>query len=109
MENFAHRIEPRFRFSTVVKIENMHEGKLRRFIIADADEGQPLAFLTVAWGEDLTKKHFKSKTVKGRAKRAAMDEVASNFQLHKSAQKKLGSKEVSIIEGDGSAWDTTCS
>jgi hypothetical protein len=99
----------------------MPEGKAPRMLIADGDEGQVLALLTICCIEDLIKKHLPKKTIKGLGKRPAMERVAAELRAPKAAYSrtktagqrtgfsKMPQPGVSIFEGDGSAWDTTCS
>lgn len=117
IENLCARIQPAFRLSCDVKLEPMPEGKAPRMLIADGDEGQVLALLTICCIEDLIKKHLPKKTIKGLGKRQAMERIAAELRAPKAAYAKtrngkagkVQSPGVSIFEGDGSAWDTTCS
>lgn len=111
IENLCGRIQPGFRLSCDVKLEPMPEGKAPRMLIADGDEGQVLALLTICCIEDLIKAHMPKKTIKGLGKRQAMERIAAELRAPKAAYKKTRSPlpGVSIFEGDGSAWDTTCS
>jgi len=119
VEGLCRRIEPTFKLSADIKLEGMPEGKAPRMLIADGDEGQVLALLTICCIEDLIKKHLPSKTIKGIGKRQAMQRVASELRVPKGALKKTKksdwdkskqpNKGCSVFEGDGSAWDTTCS
>jgi hypothetical protein len=96
----------------------MPEGKAPRMLIADGDEGQVLALLTICCIEDLIKKHMPKKTIKGLGKRAAMERIAAELRVPKAAYSKTKAPVrvaaeqrpgASVFEGDGSAWDTTCS
>jgi 8-oxo-dGTP pyrophosphatase MutT (NUDIX family) len=113
VESLLTRIDPQFKLSCDVKLEPMPEGKAPRMIIADGDEGQVLALLTICCIEDLIKAHLPLKTIKGVGKSDAMDRVAPQLRIPKAAQKRTQTKGtppgVSVFEGDGSAWDTTCS
>jgi len=117
VEGLCCRIQPTFKLSCDVKLEPMPEGKAPRMLIADGDEGQVLALLTICCIEDLIKKHLPKKTIKGLGKRAAMERVATELRVPKAAYSKTkgpGSRMeqqpgASVFEGDGSAWDTTCS
>lgn len=117
IENLCCRIDPTFKLSCDVKLEPMPEGKAPRMLIADGDEGQVLALLTICCIEDLIKKHMPKKTIKGLGKRQAMERIAAELRAPKAAYAKTktqnagktASAGVSIFEGDGSAWDTTCS
>lgn len=122
IEGLCCRIQPSFKLSCDVKLEPMPEGKAPRMLIADGDEGQVLALLTICCIEDLIKKHLPKKTIKGLGKRPAMERVAGELRAPKAAYAKTKTQAgqrtgfskmpppgVSIFEGDGSAWDTTCS
>jgi hypothetical protein len=122
IEGLCCRIQPSFKLSCDVKLEPMPEGKAPRMLIADGDEGQVLALLTICCIEDLIKKHLPKKTIKGLSKRKAMERIAAELRVPKAAYSKTkqpaqgpersgqnGPPGGSIFEGDGSAWDTTCS
>lgn len=113
VENLCGRIQPGFKLSCDVKLEPMPEGKAPRMLIADGDEGQVLALLTICCIEDLIKKHLPKKTIKGLGKREAMERMAAELRIPKAAYSKTQTKgakpSASVFEGDGSAWDTTCS
>jgi hypothetical protein len=89
---------PRYQFKAGIKPECMPEGKAPRMLIADGDDGQLMALAVVRCFEDLLFAHFESKSIKHLAKREAMDRVV----------KQLKRKGAKAVEGDGSAWDTTC-
>ncbi|APG78126.1 RNA-dependent RNA polymerase [Beihai weivirus-like virus 9] len=124
IEGLCQRINPKFKLSCDIKLEPMPEGKPPRMLIADGDEGQVLALLTICCIEDLIKKHLPKKTIKGLGKRQAMERVAQELRAPKAAYAKTRSAAksgqytgfskmvppgVTVFEGDGSAWDTTCS
>ena len=123
VEGLCCRIDPKFKLSCDIKLEPMPEGKAPRMLIADGDEGQVMALLTICCIEDLIKKHMPKKTIKGLGKRAAMERLAAELRAPASAFSKTKGKMsgqhtgyskpvppgVSVFEGDGSAWDTTCS
>ena len=77
LEPFAERGE--FQFSTLIKFEHMPENKAPRFLIADQDEGQILSLLTIKCVEDLTKRAFPKKTIKGKSKKEAMEELINEL------------------------------
>jgi len=123
IEGLCCRIQPSFKLSCDVKLEPMPEGKAPRMLIADGDEGQVLALLTICCIEDLIKKHMPKKTIKGLGKRKAMERIAAELRVPNAAYSKTskgpaqstersgqnGAPGASVFEGDGSAWDTTCS
>lgn len=109
VEGLCCRIDPQFKLSCDVKLESMPEGKAPRMLIADGDEGQVMALLTICCIEDLIKAHVPKKTIKGLGKRAAMERMAAELRVPKAAFSKTKGTKASVFEGDGSAWDTTCS
>ncbi len=96
--NLYAKDRPKYRFQADLKLECMKEGKPPRMLIADGDEGQLMALAVVKCFEDLLFEHFESKSIKHLPKREAMDRVAKELT-------KAGAK---AVEGDGTAWDTTC-
>ena len=76
------------------------ERKAPRMIITDGDGGQIMALMVIKCFEDLLFDHMEERSVKHCNKRAAIE----NF-VKKVRQLKPGAK---VVEGDGSAWDTTC-
>jgi hypothetical protein len=128
VESLCCRIQPAFKLKCDVKLESMPEGKAPRMLIADGDEGQVLSLITICCIEDLIKKHLPKKGIKGKGKRDAMERIAAELRVPKVAYSRtgqlqgkakgkgkkplLGEKDengMSVFEGDGSAWDTTCS
>jgi 8-oxo-dGTP pyrophosphatase MutT (NUDIX family) len=123
VEGLCRRIDPSFKLSCDIKLEPMPEGKAPRMLIADGDEGQVMALLVICCIEDLIKQHMPKKTIKGLGKRPAMERLAAELRVPASAFSKTKGKTcgqhtgyskpvppgVSVFEGDGSAWDTTCS
>jgi len=105
LEGLCKRVDPTFRLKTDVKLEAMPEGKPPRFLIADGDEGQVLALLTICCIEDLTKKFYPQRGIKGLAKVPALERAMSSLRVPNKRARKGGK---SVFEGDGSAWDTTC-
>lgn len=91
--------EPRFSFAAAVKAEQMAEGKPPRMLIADADAGQVMALMTIACFESLMFEWYEQLSIKHASRRVAMKRVLSHLRQD---------SECSFIEGDGSAWDTTC-
>lgn len=79
-------------------------GKLKspRMILSSGDAGQLMALLSIAVLEKTLFTYFEANSIKGRPKSVALREVFA------SMRSKDGSR-VLLVEGDGSAWDTTCS
>lgn len=98
LENLYAKEHPTFSFKADVKYECMPEGKAPRMLIADGDEGQLMALAVVKCFEELLFSHFETKSIKHLAKRDAIDRVL----------KELRAPGAKAVEGDGSAWDTTC-
>lgn len=94
---------PEFKFSTRVKLEQMPNEKLPRILIADKDSGQLFALVVVKCFEDLLFEWFKTKSIKHCSKKDAMKRVVRQLTPPKGK-----SMRAMLIEGDGSAWDTTC-
>jgi hypothetical protein len=92
------KAEPRMEHTLAVKAEPMPRGKPPRLLIADGDAGQLMGLAAVKCFEDLIFEHFESQSIKHCSKRDAIKRVLGHL-------KKPGS---GVIEGDGSAWDTTC-
>lgn len=98
LDNLYSKEHPTFSFKADVKLECMPEGKAPRMLIADGDDGQLMALAVVKCFEDLLFEHFEDKSIKHLPKREALDRVVREL-------KRPGAK---AVEGDGSAWDTTC-
>ena len=91
--------EPRYSFAASIKAEQMPEGKAPRMLIADGDAGQVMALMTIACFEHLMFDWFESLSIKHAPRRKAMKRVLNQLRQE---------NKCSFIEGDGSAWDTTC-
>jgi len=105
IEGLCREIDPKFKLKAAVKLEPMPEEKAPRLLIADEDRGQVMALMTIYCIESLIKKHFPEKGIKGMEKRDALMRVMEACR----APRKVAKKSVTVFEGDGSAWDTTCS
>lgn len=105
IESLCREIDPEFKLKAAVKLEPMPEEKAPRLLIADEDRGQVMALMTIYTIETLIKKHFPEKGIKGLAKKDAIKRVMKACKVPRKVAKKL----VTIFEGDGTAWDTTCS
>lgn len=98
LENLYSKESPSFRFKANIKAECMPEGKAPRMLIADGDDGCLMALAVVRCFDDIMFDHFENKSIKHLAKRDAVGRAVS----------ELKKKGAGAIEGDGSAWDTTC-
>lgn len=98
LDNLYAKEHPTYSFKADIKYECMPEGKAPRMLIADGDEGQLMGLAVVKCFEDLLFHHFESRSIKHVAKREAIDRVLGELI-------KPGAK---AVEGDGTAWDTTC-
>lgn len=105
IEKLCREIDPEFKLKCAVKLEPMPEEKAPRLLIADEDRGQVMALMTIYCIETLIKQHFPEKGIKGLPKKEAIKRVMKACRVPRKVAKKL----VTIFEGDGSAWDTTCS
>lgn len=105
-----------YQFSTKIKLEPMGADaagnpKPPRFLIADGDLGQVMAVLVVSVFERLMFAHQKERSIKGRARKKALSEVAKALRpfINDESKEKKEKYAAGGIEGDGSAWDTCCS
>lgn len=97
-ESLMTQAFPEYQFKGAVKLEPMPEGKPPRMLIADGDSGQLMALVVVKCFEDLLFTWMEQHSIKHAAKRCAVQRVVDGLI-------KPGAK---VVEGDGSAWDTTC-
>lgn len=98
LTNLLQKSFPEFRLAASVKLEPMAKGKPPRLLIADGDDGQLMALLTVKCFEDLVFEWFEDRSIKHVGKREAVQRVVTS----------LTKKGAGLIEGDGKAWDTCC-
>lgn len=92
--------DPSFRVSGSVKLEPSNPEKPPRFLIADGDDGQVMALVSIFVTEHILFHRFKNNSIKHCSKQVAMQRIFKDLNLDV--------KEQTIIETDGSAWDTTC-
>lgn len=97
LTNLFKQAYPKMNLKCQVKLEPMQEGKPPRLLIADGDDGQLMALVVVKCFEDLLFEWFEDKSIKHASKRKAVKRTVKN----------LTKKGARLIEGDGSAWDTT--
>jgi len=90
------QIDPKFDLKTMIKLEPMPPGKPPRFLIADGDEGQIMSMLSIKCFEFCLYGHMPRKHVKHVGRREAAESVVAELE------------GLRLVEGDGSAWDTTC-
>jgi hypothetical protein len=90
------KVDPKWKLSTSIKLEPMPAGKAPRFLIADGDQGQIMALLVIKCMEECMFSKFPSKCVKHCGRKEGAAKLIKELDgLH-------------TVEGDGSAWDTTC-
>jgi len=104
-EALLQKVDPKFQFKTAVKAEAMPEDKAPRFLIADGDYGQVMALAVIKCIEELLFETYEGHSIKHRPKDKAIEDLMEHWTAPKKAQTTGG---WSFIEGDGSAWDTTC-
>ena len=101
------RLEVKYDLQTMVKAEQMPEGKAPRLIVNDGDLGQIMALPVIACFEHLLFAHMEERSVKHADKRAAIERCVNTLTSHTG---ELSADTTAVlVEGDGSAWDTTCS
>jgi len=100
MRNLAAKAFPEIMLKTSVKAEPMPEGKAPRMLIADGDDGQLMALVVVKCFEDLLFEWFESRSIKHVAKQEGVARCMAALRRPQGGAK--------LIEGDGTAWDTTC-
>jgi hypothetical protein len=96
--NLYKKTDVDYAFKAGLKPEDMKEGKAPRMLIADGDEGQLMALVVIKCFEDLLFDWFEEKSIKHASKKSAMKRIFKNLS-------KAGG---AAVEGDGTAWDTTC-
>jgi hypothetical protein len=97
--------EPYFSPQILVKVENTKEAKAPRALIDDRACGQIYALATISCFETLLFAAYKYESIKGVGKNQALHTISSRL-AHVGLRKE---HEADVFEGDGSAWDTTCS
>jgi len=107
-QNLLRDFYPEFKLSTDVKYEPMQKGKAPRMLIADGDSGQLMGLITIKVFEDILFDHMKSKSIKHATKYDAIDRILSDQSNGDAGLRGLKHKSAKLVEGDGSAWDTTC-
>jgi hypothetical protein len=96
-------VTPQYEFKASVKNEPMSSKKAPRMLIADGDRGQIMAVGALKVLEIVLFKKLTNHCIKERSKEDAMENISRHLNVVPP-----GSFQT-IIEGDGSAWDTTCS
>lgn len=91
---------PEYQFKAAVKLEPSQPNKPPRLLIADGDEGQVMALLSIWILEKLMFHHFEERCIKELPKQQAMDRVVDYLRQ---------TVPCSTCEQDGSSWDTTMS
>ncbi|CAE7336059.1 unnamed protein product [Symbiodinium necroappetens] len=109
------QVDPRYKTRAKIKLEPMGtradgSAKPPRLLIADGDHGQIMSLLTIGVFEKLLFKKFYHRSIKGRSRRKALQDVVKYLRPSK---KHVGTTMrgpfAPMVEGDGSAWDSCCS
>lgn len=74
-EQLLQQYNPTFKLTAKVKVEPMPAGKPPRLLIADSDSGQIMALLTIHMMEMMIFNKYKSRSIKKRARKAALHDV----------------------------------
>lgn len=98
MERLLEVSQPEYEVTAAIKAEPMPGNKPPRLLLADGDPGQLMCLVVVKCFEELLFSHFEDKSIKHLPKMRAV----------RRAMSKLLKKGAGVVEGDGSAWDTTC-
>lgn len=77
--------------------------KAPRLLIADGDAGQVMGLVTIHVLEHAMFKYYRDASIKGRPRDEAIEAMVNHWRPPHEGQKAV------FVEGDGSAWDTTCS
>lgn len=96
---------PQYKFSAAIKCEPMVGGKPPRLLIADGDAGQVMSSFVMAVLERYLFKVYKKRSIKGVPKSVRMEEISKEFNFPIAGGKACAS----VLENDGSAWDTCMS
>lgn len=96
-------VYPRISSKVNIKAEPLAPGKPPRFLLADGDPGQLFSLLAIVVFEHCMFEWFDASHVKHMGKQEAVFKILANL---KGGRKDL---DGNLVEGDGSAWDTTCS
>lgn len=105
VQGLLREMNPQYEFRASIKAEPMPDGKPPRMLIADGDDGQVMALMVIKCIEDLTFSVYEGRSIKHAPKDDAMRRVIANVR-QKPPRKARG--RTVVLEGDGSAWDTTC-
>lgn len=94
----AYGREAYFQLKAAIKFENMPDGKPPRMLIADGDLGQLYALAVIHCFEWIVfhPDNFEKRSIKHVPRKQAFNE-------------RVATLKGAMVEGDGSAWDTTCS
>ena len=109
------QVDPKYRTKAKIKLEPMGtkpdgSAKPPRLLIADGDHGQNMSLLTISIFERLLFKKYHTRSIKGRSRRKALQDVVSFLRPSKKyVGSTLRGPVAPMVEGDGSAWDSCCS
>lgn len=113
VKELAECPEPEFRCKADIKLEPMPDGKAPRMLIADGDPGQVMALTSVVACEELQYDWFENRSIKHAKKTDALDRCVAELRKVHEKTKRADADTTACnlsdcVEGDGSAWDTTC-
>ena len=113
--HLLHQVDPRFKTKAKIKLEPMGrkpDGSVKppRLLIADGDHGQIMSLLVIAIFGRLLFKKYHTRSIKGRSRRKAPQDVVDCLRpSKKQVGSTLSGPKAPMVEGDGSAWDSCCS
>jgi len=109
LERLRMIYNPRYRFKGAIKLEPSKHGKPPRFLCADGDEGQIMAWLMIGVLEKWVVKRYCNRTIKGANRGAAIDRVINHLKHEVKTNKTSSLRACDILENDGTAWDACMS
>lgn len=111
LQALHRKYNPTYQFSAAVKIEPLKKGKPPRMIIADGDSGQVMAWALLGVLERWVFHRYKGRSIKGKEKSERMQDLPASLRhfVPGIAGDTTVREAATILENDGSAWDTCMS